>query len=271
MKKKLICAVAFLVLLSLGIGVAALTTHRWSDYFLDKSKGWNKKGTLVSEFELNKNVPLEELTVYDSFKFIFYYGARNMIVNAGSDLFTLGQFNSVFPIEHIKFIDNDTICVIYKLENEIKAITYAYVLFGRKVEYIIPSEKSNINREEGWYECWEKTGEIYFVSNVLAEKDYSKVTTGELVSKLAEIDSGVLFEDRFVVHGNNDNPSFLSYRLLTDGIMVIYAESPDGYDASEHLPELSEYTIVSKTFYPFGSIEYPEEISLPKLENLLED
>ena len=61
-----------------------------------------------------------------------------------------------------------------------------------------------------------------------------------------------------------------SYRLLKDGVMDIEAVAEIDLETSK-VPPVSEFYVSSKTFYPFGSEEYPEEISLPQLENLLED
>ena len=53
--------------------------------------------------------------------------------------------------------------------------------------------------------------------------------------------------------------------------MMITAEYCIEGKSGHGLSKMDDYIITSIEFYPFGSEEYPKEISLPHLENLLED
>ena len=92
---------------------------------------------------------------------------------------------------------------------------------------------------------------------------------------VAEIDNGVYFDadyDCFGFFVTGYLYSITSYRILTDGIMIIRFAPVDQKpvqkpelsediviempDVSEDtvMPELSEYVVIEKTFYSFGSI-----------------
>ncbi len=91
---------------------------------------------------------------------------------------------------------------------------------------------------------------------------------------MVEIDPAAQFElSQGIIHYSEDNgwsqAKFSRYILLKDGVMVIecndFTVEGIGEDGK------FDHYVTSKTFYPFGSKEYPKEISLRGLENLLED
>lgn len=286
MKKIYLCIawiLLFSVLCAMLSGCSAGFDHSeeksWSER-IDEYSYWNKAGTLKKDLTRHSNASAEELTVYDNRMFSLVFAARNVIVDASSISNTLDGYNAYFPIESIKSIDDDTVCVVYRLETEDQKTTLAYVVFQREIKYF--TKKDGVDKA-GKYEHWERKGEIYFVSEKLDESAFSDVSIGDSFFSVAEIDNGVYFDadyDCFGFFVTGYPYSITSYRILTDGIMIIRFAPVDQKpvqkpelsediviempDVSEDtvMPELSEYVVIEKTFYSFGSDEFPADISL---------
>lgn len=251
----------------------------WSERIAEYSY-WNKVGTLKKDLTKHSNASAEELTAYDNSKFRYAFGGRNVFIQSASSQQSLESYNANFPIESIKSIDDDTVCVVYRLETEDQKTTLAYVVFQREIKYF--TKKDGVDKA-GKYEHWERKGEIYFVSEKLDESAFSDVSIGDSFFSVAEIDNGVYFDadyDCFGFFVTGYPYSITSYRILTDGIMIIRFAPVDQKpvqkpelsediviempDVSEDtvMPELSEYVVIEKTFYSFGSDEFPADISL---------
>lgn len=232
----------------------------WSER-IDEYSFWNKVGTLKKDLTRQSNASAEELTVYDNRMFSLVFAARNVIVDGASSISnTLDGYNAYFPIESIKPIDDDTVCVVYRLEKEDQKTTLAYVVFQREIQYF--TKKDRVDKA-GRYENWKINGEIYFVSEKLDESAFSDVSIGDSFFSVAEIDNGVYFDAEYDRGGLLTGRPYVinSYRVLSDGIMIIRFEASVEQE-TDQTPELSEYTVVEKTFYSFGSDVFPADISL---------
>lgn len=268
-KKVLIISVAAILLTAIiGTGVYAMildktewngTQKSWSEKFSEIPDYWLKKGAFINEFEQQYNKSEDELTSYDFSSFYLNYGGTRHFVtdSTSSDLKWLQAFNKVYPIELIKKIDNDHVCVVYKLSSDKVENILTYVVFERQTKFLTP--KDDVERA-GFYECWKKTGEFYFLTNKLSSSDFDNLQVGDSVLSVCNIDPAVSSDYYYYCYFLDDtNIYFNSYRLLSDGIMVIQFKAPRNTE-SEYIPELSKYTVSSKTFYPYNSDNFPKEI-----------
>lgn len=231
----------------------------WSER-IDEYSYWNKVGTLKKDLTKHPNASAEELTAYDNSKFRYAFGGRNVFIQSASSQQSLESYNANFPIESIKSIDDDTVCVVYRLETEDQKTTLAYVVFQREIKYF--TKKDGVDKA-GKYEHWERKGEIYFVSEKLDESAFSDVSIGDSFFSVAEIDNGVYFDAEYDRGGLLTGRPYVinSYRVLSDGIMIIRFEASVEQE-TDQTPELSEYTVAQKTFYSFGSDVFPADVSL---------
>ena len=267
MKKFYLC-IAWILLFSVlctmlsgcSSGFGPSEEKSWSERIAEYSY-WNKVGTLKKDLTKHSNASAEELTVYDNRMFSLVFVARNVIIDGASSISnTLDCYNTYFPIESIKPIDDDTVCVVYQLEKEDQKTTFAYVVFQREMKYF--TKKDGVDKA-GRYENWKINGEIYFVSEKLDESTFSDVSIGDSFFSVAEIDNGVYFDAEYDCGDLTAPPPYVinSYRILSDGIMIIRFEAL-GEPETDQTPELSEYTVAQKTFYPFGSDAFPADVSL---------
>ena len=234
-------------------------TKSWSERFREIGDIWNDPGSFVGSYGEQYNVPIETLTVYSYSEFWTRYDPSSTI-SITPQLIYLQEFNSVFPIERVKMIDENTVVVVYKLEMDYEAldreIALAYVVFKRKVAEL--TEEHGLDKV-GSYESWKKNGEIYFVSKNLSKAAFSNVKVGDSLPSVIAVDPAVLF-DGDKAHRTESIISFTTYRILSDGMMLIEFEAP--LNSSGHSPGLSDYKVTKKTFYPYGEASSPEGVSL---------
>lgn len=265
MKTKKIFVVLSLFVLLLGLatmGVSAMATKLWNQTINKSQHGWYEKGSITQKFDNQYNLQLDELTQYDYKAFAYAHGGRHVIDEFSSNLYTLHHFNGSFPVELIKTIDSDNLCVVYKLEKDNKEI-FSYVLFKRRVSEFSGEDGSGLI---GSYEIWEKTGEVYFVSKILSSADFADVAIGDVASEVNKIDTAVSFDEDFGgyyrISKGIKHIGFISYRLLLDGIMLIEFEAEVDQVTNE-IPSFEEFKVVSKTFYSYddySNSDYPSVI-----------
>ena len=261
MKKKkmiMITTAVIAMIFVVGIGVTAMVSKNWSEK-ISENFGWNEKNSFMADFEAQNNKSTGQLTAYDYNTFRFLFGLRNFVLpNASSQIYILEHFNESFPIELIKKIDSDHICVVYKLSRENGENVLAYVIFERTIAYF--TKEDGVDKK-GTYERWSKTGELYFVTQSLSSADFDNVKIGDSASSVCAIDSAVSFDaDYAAIDAAQMKYNFTSYRILSDGIMIIEFEGPM-YQENSEKPLLSAYTVSEKAFYPYHSDEVPEEIA----------
>lgn len=264
----LVTAICIALCLILGMGVSAVVLKTWNEKLSEDKQAWHEADSLMQDFQNQFSADIDELMPYDYENFMFYHGPRNCIINASSQLNTLQQFNEVFPVQLVKAIDQDNICVIYKLEKEDCGTTLAYVLFKRHVEYFTKDDGVDVS---GNYEMWKKTGELYFVSEEMTQNDFSTVNVGDSILSVIDIDGSVVFDANLHSVEILQHPLYVgktSYRLLSDGVMVIKFEAP--VDPETNLvPELSSFVVAEKTFYPYDGDSSPAGVSLALVSSLL--
>lgn len=204
-------------------------------------------GSLIDNFDENYNVKLSKLNVYDFNEFYLKNNTRVVGLATSSQLFSLSGFNEVFTIQHIEIIDETHICVIYKLQKDEKDYTYAYTFFERK----IGETKENVE-----YEIWWKTEEIYFIDKVISSKDFNSVKVGDSAFDVNKIDNGVSFDANYDLRVKE----FTSFRLLSDGILIIEFEKDEIPISNEETGKniiLKHYTVSKITFYPYDGDTVP--------------
>lgn len=260
-RKMVIVICVFAVILFLGgLGVTAKMLMKWSD--ADISNSWKENGSLMNSFEDYYNLSLEEMTAYDYDRFMFVLGGRFIRSNASSEIYSLGQFNKSFPIERVEKIDSEHILVVYKLKRENTEEVFAYVVFEKEVNYFKKEDGVDV---EGEYEWWKKNGEFYFFTdNTLSSMDFAHINVGDSAATVAEIDPAVFveFDECGYVNPSAATAYCQSYRVLTDGIMVIEFEAkmPEGQISwpDRH----TEFYVASVLFYPFDGEVFPEQVSI---------
>ena len=217
------------------------------DSALDFDATWTKDKTLIASLQDSPvNLPLNELKEQSYSKFISAVHTQSfddfddsVKKYMSSKISTLYLFNKSFPIEHIQIIDNENICVIYKLKKEDSSLVYAYVVFRKQTQDF---DVSDGVEERGTYEQWVNYGEYYLVSKSNKFDDYKHIKTGE---KLSEKDSLELAID-LKLSGLIITKRVIS--LFEDGVFVITMERNKNEDDI-----LSNYTIVQTDFYTHAS------------------
>ena len=271
-KKILIISISAILLTAIiGTGAYAMISDKtekeapkksWGEKLSEIPDVWIKKNSLMKAFDQTYNKSEDELTSYDFSSFGMQYGYRGRVCSAySSHMYWLQQFNDQYPIELIKKIDNDHICVVYKFSyvhpttGEIYfENVLTYVVFERETKFL--TKKDNVE-SAGFYEKWEKTGEVYFLTKKLSSSDFKNVKVGDDISSVAAIESAIAADIRFVEF--DDSYAYMrSYRLLSDGIMVI--EYKATYTKNDGYTSINQYILSSKTFYPYNSDDFPDEI-----------
>ena len=138
------------------------------------------------------------------------------------------------------------------------ALEAYYVIFERTIACF--TKEDGVDKT-GTYERWSKTGELYFVTQSLSSANFDNVKIGDSASSVCAIDSAVSFDADYAgIDAAQMKYNFTSYRILSDGIMIIKFEGPM-YQENSEKPLLSAYTVSEKAFYPYNSDEVPEEIA----------
>ena len=266
MKKKTLTIVA-VGILCLTLGALAIIYQTklmsWTEYFTTPDRNvrwlWREEGDLKRNLAFIRGEELDDLTAYDLNSFKMLFQRRNRAYHFwGSGIsslqFWLDGYHRQLPIEHVKWINDDKICVVYKLKDENENEFYAYVIFVREVENYTKSENSM--ELDGEYETWRVSGEAYFVSEFLSYEDYKDVKVGDTVSKICEFDPAVVFEEKICEEK--------IYRLLKDGVLIIETSQDNSI-------AFQEREIVSIRFYTFDGDECPFNVSLSDLPKLIEE
>ena len=182
-----------------------------------------------------------------------------VITDRSSVIHSLYHYNREFPIENVQTIDENTICVVYKLDKNGENI-YAYTIFRRSLKDFDVSKKT---KKSGTYEIWENIGEYYFVSEVKSFNDYSHIDIGNHISEedsSAFLMNTPIFNNRGWIVGENIE----TVMLLKDGIFVVTLGGKK-IEKQNINKLLSEWTVQDIKFYPYGSTEnVPENYSILK-------
>ena len=264
-KKILIISISAILLTAIiGTGAYAMISDKtekeapkksWGEKLSEIPDVWIKKNSLMKAFDQTYNKSESELTSYDFSSFPILYGPRHGVIpELNSQIIWLQAFNEVYPIELIKEIDQDHICVVYKFSYDEVENILTYVVFERQTKFL--TKKDDVE-SAGFYEKWDKTGEFYFLTEKLSSSDFDNIQIGDSALEVYNIDPAISVDMGFR-SVDNLNLYFKSYRLLSDGIMVI--ECSIDRNKEESTSDLSEYTVSSKTFYPYNSDDFPDEI-----------
>ena len=216
----------------------------WIDYFNLVEENALDIHDLPNHAEEYLNVPINELSKcsFKQHEIVLYPRDPQTIYLANVDICA---YTKKFPVEYLKVLDDNCICVCTKLEKEKGEWTYAYIVFNRT--------------EKSWGFC----GEYYFITNALSYKDYSNIKIGDSLTEVYEMDVATLFDirPREVNPHMSSNPhlygEYYSVRLLTDGILIYQfrCDVPGqmGDDPEALLP--SSYIITDITFYEYGNAD----------------
>lgn len=250
MKKTAI--VIFICILVTVFVVSVTAGEKIISFFSNVFTSNNRSGEIMSIIESNKelNTGLNELNAYDYSKFVFYGTPRkvvtregNALSNISSKLLYIQDYDKIFPIQHVEVIDDDTLCVVYKLE-ENGETEYRYVIFNRQ------DIKYEHNKETS--ELWICYGEQYCAKAGISLGDYSNLKKGEKVS--------VSDLAKFAIHADNSPVTEIDEKtdtitredvcILKEGLLLIKFKG----EINGELFELMEIELI-----PYGnnSGKYP--------------
>ena len=219
---------------------------------------WNKNGTLINSLKNNPlNHPIHELKEYEYSRFVssahlqsFDDFDDSFKKSISSKISTLYLFNKSFPVEHIQIIDDENICVVYKLKKNDSSI-YAYVIFRKQTQEL---EASETIKESGTYEIWHNYGEYYLVSKNNKSSDYTHIKVGDKLSEKDAFDLAIHLNSlpqKLPINSENAevvNVIRHAVCLMEDGILVLTIEHNSG-----DVNTLSNYTISEIDFYNSSS------------------
>lgn len=242
-------------------------------------------GFLQAGLATYENVPLSRMTVHP-YEQVFCTDERaNSLygLTGVSMVMDLPKLTDRWPVERLEMLDEDHICVTYAFSDENTDIGrfYLYGIFTRSVHGMTPDGTAE-------YEDWSmKYNERYYCSKSLSYQDYQGIQAGDPLEAVAQIDPTVYIEQqentseyyRFdtgsvikwtppdqdtIIRGTpkEGSPgelvrSFRSYRLLTDGVLVISFRADCIRYNAEGENDFGDFQVVQTTFYPYGSEEAP--------------
>ena len=262
-KKTVFICIAVLCVIALGIGATAMSLSTWS-HKIKESKTWeDEDGWLMKDFDQFQNTDIEDLKTYDFETFYLNCPRWNVNFASNSAINSLQLMNEVYPVEYIHKIDENNICVVYRFSYDYLKFdsTYAFVFFQKQIT-------------DHKMEKWNRTGEVYFANNLLTFENYKHITEGVSVEELLKLDIGAAYDycygGRELIRNTETSEitrvSFTTWRILSDGILVITADKP--YEPDSDINHLAEYKISQVKLIPYGSEEMPKWISLKNFEIL---
>lgn len=213
------------------------------------------------------NTPLEQLTTYDTDAFKTYWigqGFRYIPEDIRNER-TLFKLSLQFPVERIVSLSETTIAVIYRLEHY-DHVSYAYVIFNAPANQFFAKNYLNWSND---------TWEVYFVSKILSSSDYSSLAVGDHISKAVAIDVSLACSFREYIDTSSgqwlgDNV-FETYKsiLLSDGVLCITFLAP--FAGIHDIADDDRAVITSINFYPYGSTDAPDYISVINYPNIFQE
>ncbi len=227
MKKKLIISI---------ICIAILIITSATVFYMVKIYPY--KG-LEMYFEL-RETDVNKLTAHPFDTFILRYGVRDeeLAMHMSSQIIDLEAFSKPYPVELVKPVGKDKICVIYKLEDDNKNQYLAHIIFRIETD------------SNGKY--WHKTNEIYFVGEKLSFDDYQDISIGDSITKILDIDHSILADGEYQYHKGDDYYYFSSYRFLENGVLFI--------EFKGETKNTEDFVVSSINYYPYDGDEAPAVI-----------
>ena len=230
-------------------------------------------GYLASVAEKTVNTPLFALTEYrtdEKYDFCLMLLNRNKgygrVVDAPFENNSLKTLDKYYPVEHLGFIDDDNIYVVYKTVTPEGEQTYTYILFSREEIYMDIYEdyrKKTVIRTDR-LESWNTHTEIYFVSEARDSSYYRELKVGENGLALCDIDVdfkiefeyGGLRDTDIEKLGDHTNVYYRWYKPLTDCVMIVdfvkrVGNNRNYLNVSVHDPE--DLVITNIEFCEYGS------------------
>lgn len=259
--KKIIAIICLALMLLASVSGCSAQLDSWSQILGDETD--YKSGYLIESSKGAINTPKEELASINAADFLIknemMLGRFKNEFYASSGFISLGDLHKNFPVEHIIVLDESHVCAVYK--QDLKAHTF---IDEERCAYIyVVLERSEL---ESGREQWYNTVEYYYVGEkLLSSKDFANVKIGDSAEKVSAIDHSVLYDRVPDNVGGAFTDKFTSYRLLTDGIMVIKFDGETG----EHSFDLSGFTVSNVSFYPYGSTDAPEELTLINFPDII--
>ena len=217
---------------------------------IDKMETWN--GWLAKTISKYKNPALkdiEPLEGYDYFwfpkAFSGYMGPNEILgVNIGQQ-----EVNYKYRIQHITLLDENHVCVIYKIlrDNQEK---YMYRVFEKEV---LPG---NFDKYGGYeQEYWHTSFEAYYVTKSLKYSDFSSFKVGDTLEKLTTIEPACWIDDVWSYGVENDEgAAYWSYALLLeDGVLHITLRCENFQEVKTREDIKSLFLATDIQFYPNGT------------------
>lgn len=168
----------------------------------------------------------------EELKKLFYYSS------GPSSIFDIARLNAQHPIECIELLGDDDAYVVYKIQNADSQQYYTCMFLKRKI--IFDTEVMGLS------EVWEPTPQLYTISKHVRSSDFENIVPGSTIDDVAKADPAA----RYDILESSDDMSYTSYRLLTDGVMVIkYDISCDG-----------DHIVSSKEFFAFDDTDATKEL-----------
>ena len=206
---------------------------------MDYSIGW-----LEQTIPLYKNPGLEEIEVLEKTKY-WYFGIpfdKQRQVPITSLGITTQDVNKIFRIQHITMLDENHVCVIYKVvrDNQTK---YVYRVFERVLH-----EDENI-------EIWYTTYEGYYLTKSLKYSSFSNFKIGDSLETLNAIEPACWIDDVWSYGGEDDeNALYISFPLLLeDGVLHLTFRCENYQEVAKQDDIKSLFLATDIQFYPNGT------------------
>ena len=241
---------------SFNVDLDKMMVHTYEDFVYDAASGRSiaeliQEGVDIKDLEIEAEDGLGDLLATKE--------ATEKIKNGylfDEQVATLWWMNFCLPMEHIKKIDSDHLCAIYRVNSKYVGEMYAYIIFSREVR---SADKFDVKNLKTDYECW-NVEDFFLVSKKLSNSDFDGLKIGDFIDDAISIAPTVAINRR-------DNLNYCrnevvdgiecviktSYIILTDGILAL--EFNDSVLAND-------FVLAKKTFYPYNSSDVPETIKI---------
>lgn len=262
-RKTIFICIAVLCVMALGIGATAMSLSTWN-HKIKESKTWrDEDGWLMKDFHKFQNTDIEKITIYDFGTFFLKCPRWSVNLDSNSAVNSLQLMNEVYPVDYIYKIDENNICVVYRFSYDYLKYdtTYAFVFFQKQIV-------------EDKMEEWHRTGEVYFANSLLNSESYGHITEGVSAEELLKLDIGVAYDYcyggrefiRDVETSEIIKISFTTWRVLSDGVLIVTAEKP--YIPDSDINNLTEYKVSHVELIPYGSKEMPKWVTIKDFDIL---
>ena len=211
---------------------------------------WN--GWLVQTISKYKNPALKDIEPLEGYRYYGFstpfsgYQAPNQY--PGLDA-TMSEYYKEYRIQHITLLDENHVCVIYKIlcDNQEK---YMYRVFEKKVHPGDPDKYNNCEQE-----YWYTTFENYYLTKTLKHSDFSDFKVGDSLETLNAIEPACWIDDVWSYGMEDDEGAlYISFPLLLeDGALHLTFRCENYKDVAKQENIKSLFLATDIQFYPNGT------------------